>query len=436
MDYSVKSIGERKFKSPLVEKFLNDESIFVSDSIGMRFNVYYDEENKSRKDDPRIELAGARDLIYFNPEKIRSAIVTCGGLCPGLNNVIRSIVMESHYIYGSKSIIGIPFGYNGLNEEMGYLPIDLTPEVVVDIHKDGGTMLGSSRGGTDDMEKLVDSLARLNINILYAIGGDGTLRGAHKIAEIALKRGMDLAVIGVPKTIDNDISFIQRSFGFETSFAKATESISSAHVEASGAPNGVGLVKLMGRHSGFIAVNATLAMGDVNYVLIPEVPFELYGKNGFLEHLKKRLQRRHHAVICVAEGAGQDLLANDDSESQHDASGNVKLDDIGLFLKEKIKNYFKKEGIEVNLKYIDPSYNIRSTPANPNDAIFCEMLGQYAVHAGMAGKTDIIIGQWNNIYAHIPIELAVSKRKQVNPNSRFWYNVIQSTGQPESMVNN
>ncbi|MFW6366893.1 MAG: ATP-dependent 6-phosphofructokinase, partial [Spirochaetota bacterium] len=315
--------------------------------------------------------------------------------------------------------------------------IQLDPSAVDDIHYDGGTILGSSRGGTDDMTAIVDALERMNINILYAIGGDGTQRGAHKIANIALERGYKLSVIGIPKTIDNDISYVERSFGFETAFSEAVRVIQGAHVEAKGAPNGIGLVKLMGRHSGFIAAHASLACNDVNFVLVPEVRFELYGKNGFFSALEKRLERSDHAVICVAEGAGQELLVEDTLSrgEQRDASGNVRLGDIGIFLKEKIVEYFRKKDIEVNLKYIDPSYIIRSAPANENDSLFCSILGQYAVHAAMAGKTDMIVGQWHGQIIHLPIELAVSKRKQIDPDSRLWYDVLMTTGQPPVMVN-
>ena len=392
-------------------------------------------EGASLEPDVAFEQAGPREKIYFEPGRTRAAIVTCGGLCPGLNDVIRSVVMESYYHYGVKSILGIRFGYNGLNPASGYAPLELTPEIVADIHSDGGTILGSSRGGTDDMESLVSRIAEMKIDILYTLGGDGTLRGANRIAAIALGRGMKLSVIGIPKTIDNDISYIQKSFGFETAFSKAVEAIASAHVEAKGAPNGVGLVRLMGRHSGFIAANATLAMNDVNFVLVPEVSFDLQGPMGFLAALEERLVRRHHAVVCVAEGAGQELLKRNAGDERKDASGNVVLEDIGIFLKDRITRHFRESGIPINLKYIDPSYMIRSAPANPNDSVFCGLLGQYAVHAGMAGKTDMIVGIWNNIYTHVPIELAISTRKRISPDSRFWYTVLEATGQNAIMRN-
>ena len=434
MDFTIKTLGERKIRTNDVVLDKIADNYIVPDSKRVLFNVIVDESKPNDSFMAGFELAGPRETLYFEPSKIKSAIVTCGGLCPGLNNVTRSIVMQSHYRYGSGTIYGIKYGYNGLNPAKGYTPIELTPEVVREIHLEGGTILGSSRGGSEDMNIQVAELQRLGVSILYCIGGDGTLHGAHEISEIAEKIGYKLSVIGIPKTIDNDISFIQRSFGFETAFSKATDSIYSAHIESKGAPNGIGLVKLMGRHSGFIAANAALANNDVNFLFVPEVPFDLYGPNGFFVHLEKRLRKRGHAVICVAEGAGQDLMSQGDNAS-YDASGNLILDDIGLFLRDKIKAHFKEKKFEINLKYIDPSYMIRSAPAGANDSIYCTMLGQYAVHAGMTGKNDCIIGQWNNMFIHVPIDVAISKRKQIDPASPFWRSAMEATGQPSSMKN-
>jgi len=427
--FKVKSLGERNFISPLLEKF-ETKDIFISDEKRLFYKPFVTEHNESET----FELAGPREYLYFDPKKVKSAIVTCGGLSPGFNDVIRSIVMESYYRYGTSSVLGIRYGYNGLNEENKLRPLHLTPDKVSNIHKQGGTILGSSRGGTEDIPKLVQTLKKWKIDILYTVGGDGTLRGAHKIYEEAERINYKLSVIGVPKTIDNDISYIQRTFGFDTAFSKAVESINSAHVEAIGAPNGIGLVKLMGRHSGFIAATATLAMNDVNYILVPESKFDIEGKNGFLDHLELRLRKRGHAVVCVAEGAGQDLLVKDKDSQKRDASGNLVLADIGLYLKKKIKEHFEANGKKVNIKYIDPSYIIRSAPANPNDSVFCILLGQHAVHAAMSGKTDMIIGKWSEQFTYLPIELAVSKRKQIDIKSSFWHSVLEATGQPINMI--
>jgi 6-phosphofructokinase 1 len=375
---------------------------------------------------PTFEKAGPREKIYFDPSKLKCGIVTCGGLCPGLNNVIRAIVLSLHHNYGVRTIFGFPFGYEGLSHRFGHAPVMLTPEVVERIHEQGGTILGSSRGN-QDIGEMVDTLERMNIGALFAIGGDGTLRGASAICAEIARRQLKIAVIGIPKTIDNDIYCIRRSFGFATACSEAGTAISSAHVEAQGARNGVGLVKLMGRESGFVAAYACLAYSDVNFCLIPEVPF---GLEALLAALGERLARRGHAVVVVAEGAGQELLAK---SGEKDASGNVRLQDIGLFLKERINAHFKQKGLELNLKYIDPSYTIRSVPADAFDAAFCLLLGQNAVHAAMAGCTDMVVGYWGSEFTHVPIPTATAQRKKIDPRGRTWNSVITATGQPREM---
>jgi 6-phosphofructokinase 1 len=376
---------------------------------------------------PGFEPAGPRRSIFFDPAKLRVGIVTCGGLCPGINDVIRGLVMELTFHYGVQRIHGFRNGYQGFIPRHGHDVLDLTPDLVSRIAEDGGTILGTSRG-SQDPDEIVDCLERLNIAVLFVIGGDGTLRGAMKIADRVRERGGRIAVVGIPKTIDNDIPYLDQSFGFQTAFAEATQSIRSAHVEAKASPNGVGLVKLMGRHSGFIACYAALAEPDANYVLIPEVPFVLDGPRGFLAHLARRVRERDHAVIVVAEGAGQDLVPAE--EAGVDASGNKKLHDIGLFLRRRITDHFAAEGLELNLKYIDPSYAIRSVAANPFDSVYCIRLAQNAVHAALAGRTEIVIGRWRGRYVHIPMALAVSRRNQVCPDGDLWLSVLEATGQP------
>jgi 6-phosphofructokinase 1 len=370
-----------------------------------------------------MEVAGPREQIFFDPARLRAGIVTCGGLCPGLNNVIRAVVLSLYHHYGVKTVYGFRYGYEGLSRRYGHGPLALTPAVVNDIHELGGTILGSSRGPQEPVD-MVDTLERMQVGILFTIGGDGTLRGAQAIHREAARRGLELAVIGIPKTIDNDISFIQTTFGFETAVAEAKRSTNGAHSEAVGARNGLGLVKLMGRDSGFIAAYSVLVDNQVNFCLVPEVRFSLEGLLGALE---KRIARRGHAVIVAAEGAGQDLLA---ATGERDASGNLKHGDIGLFLRDRIKDYFRQKQVEINLKYIDPSYTIRSQPANPRDSAFCLLLGHSAVHAGLTGRTNMVVGFWNNTFTHVPISLAVSSRKKIDPEGRLWNSVVASTGQP------
>jgi 6-phosphofructokinase 1 len=377
---------------------------------------------------PAMEAAGPRERIHFDPASLACGIVTCGGLCPGLNDVIRAIVLSLHHHYGVTRIHGFKYGYEGLVQRVGHVPMDLTPELVNNIQNQGGTLLGSSRGNQNPAE-MVDTLERMGIGILFTAGGDGTQRGASALCAEIARRGLDIAVIGIPKTIDNDISYIDRSFGFNTAAEEARRSISAAHSEASGARNGVGLVKLMGRESGFIAAYAALSESEVNFCIIPEIPFSL---EVFLEVLQRRIEKRGHAVIAVAEGAGQELFQD---TGAHDASGNAVQGDIGILLRDAIKKHFKKVGMELNLKYIDPSYIIRSLPAEPNDAAFCLVLGHNAVHAGMTGRTNMVVGHWNGEFTHVPISLAVSKRKKVDPKGWAWNAVVSATGQPEFVRN-
>jgi 6-phosphofructokinase 1 len=378
------------------------------------------------KEPPHFEEAGPRENIFFDPANLACGVVTCGGLCPGLNNVIRAIVMSLYHHYNVRKIYGFPYGYEGLSPNYGHKPIQLTPEVVVNIDEMGGTILGSSRGN-QDIPEMVDTLEKMNIGILFTVGGDGTQRGALAINEEARRRGIKLCVIGIPKTIDNDISYIQKTFGFETAVSEAKRVTYAAHSEAEGTRNGIGLVKLMGRDSGFIAAYAAIVDGQVNFCLVPEVSFTL---DRFLTNLKERLERRKHAVIVVAEGAGQDLMA---ASGERDASGNIRYGDIGIFLRDTIKEHFSKTGMKINLKYIDPSYTIRSVPANPHDSALCLLFGHNAVHAGMSGRTGIIIGFWNQRFTHVPISLAVAERKKIDPEGWIWNSVLSSTGQPRDM---
>jgi 6-phosphofructokinase 1 len=346
-------------------------------------------------------------------------------LCPGLNNVIRGLVLELWFGYGVKRITGFRYGYEGLIAR-GRTPEVLTPDVVSRIHHQGGTILGSSRGEQDPV-KVVDSLEALGLDMLFVIGGDGTIRGAMQIGAEIARRGLAIGVIGVPKTIDNDIHFIDRSFGFESAYSAAVEVIRAARVEATGARDGIGLVKLMGRHSGFVACNAALASTDVDLVLIPEVPMQLEGEQGVLRYVERVLDRQGHAVIVVAEGAAQDLVADGLGS---DKSGNSKLGDVGVFLRDRITEHFRAEARDVTLKYIDPSYAIRSVAASPSDSVYCWNMARNAVHAAMAGNTEMLIGRWHGHFVHVPMPLATRSRKQVDPGGDVWTSVIEATGQP------
>jgi len=426
-DTIITVLGESKHQSSLREKIWGREKVpFVTDKAKVRYQIETGVAHE-RPADVFFELAGPREKIFFNPKETRAAIVTCGGVSPGLNNVIRSAVHELAVNYGIREVWGIRYGYQGLNPAIGEPPMLLDIDKVTGIHEDGGTILGTSRGAVAP-EVMVDFLLEKKINILLCIGGDGTQRGAHEIFLEAQKRKAPLAVIGIPKTIDNDIPFVSRTFGFVTAIEKAKEILDCAHVEASSAMNGIGLVKLMGRFAGFIACGATLASQNVNFTLIPEVSFKLEGENGFLNALRKRLLARRHAVVVVAEGAGQDLLGG--LGDKKDASGNLLFNNIGEYLKQRIEKYFKEQNMPIGMKYFDPSYFIRSVPAVCADSVLCDQLARLAVHAGMAGKTGMLIGLTNNAHIHVPIATVVREKKRVYPDGELWVSVLAATNQP------
>ena len=435
-DFEVKVLGRTTIKSPLKPTFHPDGLPFrfiendrvLLDSSFEQFKHY-----QSIGEIPNsVEKAGPHKLIYFDPKQTKVAIVTCGGLCPGINNVIRSLVIQLYYRYKVSRIIGIQYGFEGFISKYNHPVIELTPDSVDTIHLFGGTILGSSRGNQPVVE-IVERLCELEVDILFCIGGDGTLRGTHAIHEEIARRNLNISIAGIPKTIDNDINMIDKSFGFETAFSIASNIIMDAHNEAKGVYNGIAILKLMGRNSGFIAAYAALSIPEANFVLIPEMDFDLHGPNGFLSILKKRIENRHHALIVVAEGVGKQFFEGEEFEK--DASGNIKNKDIGIYLKDKIAEEFELNNIPVTIKYIDPSYIIRSAPANPNDSKFCGLLAQNAVHAAMAGKTDFVVGHWNHLFTLLPIPCAISEQKRIDMYDELWWNVLETTGQPVSMKN-
>jgi len=426
----VKTLGACRIESPLAPILAKRKTSFYN--VEENDRVLFDDTASALSGHPvgmipGFTPAGPRRKIFFDPSKTRAGIVTCGGLCPGFNDVIRGLVMELHFLYGIRKIHGFCNGYQGFIPKYGRPVVDLTPQNVSQINEQGGTILGSSRGSQSPVD-IVDCLERMGINLLFVIGGDGTLRGAHGIHEEIAKRDLKISIVGIPKTIDNDISFIDQSFGFQTAFSVASEVIRAAHVEAKASPHGVSLVKLMGRHSGFIACYAALAHNDANFVMIPEVPYPLDGNNGFLPWLVQRVRNAGHAVVVVAEGAGQEYLI--ESSTEKDASGNTRLGDIGLLLKNRISQEFSMNDLELNLKYFDPSYSIRSVKANSFDSVYCLRLAHNAVHAAMAGYTDVVVSRWHGRFVLVPIPMAVKNRHQVDPYGDLWFSVLESTGQP------
>ncbi len=423
---TVTTLGEASNLSPLPLSTTPGDDIgdFVDDDMRILHEPRF--KLGEKPSELAFELAGARREIFFTPHKTTAAIVTCGGLCPGINNVIRSLVMELLLNYGIRSVLGIRYGYHGLNPTVGRPPLPLTDELVDDIHHKGGTILGTSRGPHEPRES-VDFLVSQGVDILFCVGGDGTQRGAHQIALEIARRNLSISIVGIPKTIDNDIKYCYRTFGFATAVSEAEKVIDRAHVEAKSLLNGVGLVKLMGRHAGFITAAATLASGVANFALVPEVPMQLEGEHGFLAALDRRLRAREHAVVVVAEGACQHWL--DEAPDEFDASGNLRLRDVGPLLAQAIKNYSSEVGNPASIKYFDPSYHIRSVPADAADSLLCERLARAAAHAGMAGKTDMLIGLWHNHLINVPLPVSCDAKKQLSPEGELWMAVEALTRQ-------
>jgi 6-phosphofructokinase 1 len=433
MSTRIKNLGPCEFASPLqtassleIKFRSDDERVLIEHKVDIRGPVIDPQDS----DKLSFEMAGPRAKLLFDPSRTTAGIVTCGGLCPGLNDIIKGLVTQLSTRYGVTKIFGFRYGYQGLVQSMGHTPITLRPESVKQIHLLGGSVLGSSRGN-QPVDQMVDTLEDMGVDILFVVGGDGSLRGAQAISEEIERRGLRKSVVGIPKTIDNDIQYLDKSFGFETAFAEAVKVVRSAHAEALGAPNGIGLVRLMGRASGFIACYAALADGNVDFVLIPEVDFRLDGERGLLEAIRYKIAKRKSAVIVVAEGAGQRLM---EGYEEKDASGNMRPKDIGIFLRDKITGFFKDRKIDLTLKYIDPSYAIRSVPANAQDNFYCQHLAQHAVHAAMAGKTAMLVGRWHCSYVHVPIPFVTGGRSHVDPHGELWRAVLESTNQPANLV--
>jgi len=433
-DLQVSSLGPCAYPSPLGSYVAGRETneYFVSEDD----RVLYDDtisllrrRGEPLETCPSFEPGGPRPQIFHDPATTHVGVVTCGGLCPGLNDVIRAVTLELYTHYGVTQVTGFRNGYAGFDPAHGFEPVDLTPALVGSINERGGTILGTSRGAQDPVV-IVDRLVALGIDALIVIGGDGSMHGAHRIVEEVTRRGLPIGVVGIPKTIDNDIPHIGQSFGFATAFGEASKAIAAAHVEAESAYNGVGLVKVMGRHAGFIACYAALANHDADFVLIPEVPFSLHGENGLLRSLERRVRERGSAVIVLAEGAGQEHTL---ATGRSDASGNSRLGDIATIVREAIEKDFHDRGEELTLKFLDPGYGIRAVPADPSDSVYCARLAQVAVHAAMAGRTDMVVGRRRHRFVHVPIPLVIERRHSVNPEGDLWLSVLESTSQPLDM---
>ena len=424
-DFRIRRLGEARVESPLAvphaSTFVGDEERVFADP---RLTPVREALARG-SEPPTFEIAGPRARLFFAPGSVRAAVATCGGISPGLNDVVRALVVELRQRYRVAEVLGVRFGYRGLAA-----PGDLVTLAVADvalIHQRGGTLLGTCRG-TPPVAEIVDTLERHSIDLFFPVGGDGTLRGALEISEEIERRGLPIAVVGLPKTIDNDIPWVRRSFGFQTAVRLAAEAVRGAQVEASAVRDGVGLVRLMGRLTGYLAASATLATGLVDFCLIPECPFGLDGPTGLLALLERRLDEQGHVLVVVAEGAGQEFFAGEPLGT--DASGNRKLGDVGVLLRSRIEAHFASRGRAVAMKYFDPSYLVRSAPADTTDALHAARLAQNAVHAAMSGRTALLIGYWHGLMTHVPLAALRGASRQVNPRGELWWNVLESTGQP------
>eukprot|EP00929_Paragymnodinium_shiwhaense_P116504 TRINITY_DN860_c0_g2_i1.p1 TRINITY_DN860_c0_g2~~TRINITY_DN860_c0_g2_i1.p1 ORF type:complete len:2777 (-),score=621.22 TRINITY_DN860_c0_g2_i1:77-8053(-) len=372
----------------------------------------------------RMTRAGPREFLHFDPHDPAAcaAIVSCGGICPGLNAVIREIVMML-WTYGVRRIWGIKGGFKGVVEPDAW--IRLTPELVKDIHLSGGTMLVSDRGNppTQEMAKM---LQKHMVKKYFVLGGDGTHKGAMATYEACEEIGYECAVVGVPKTIDNDVPIFDQTFGFDTACTEAIKAVNAAYVEASCNANAIGLVKLMGRHCGWIAMTAAIAARTADICLLPEMNIEV---EKVIQHAMAIMKKKGRAVIVVAEGCGDTMIKED---LGLDAGGNKIMPDVGVWLKDAIMARFKKEGLPLTIKYIDPTYMIRSVPANAFDSAYCSSLAQNAVHAAMAGYTGITVGKVHERMVYVPIEaITTQPGRRVNPKGHWFWRLLQATGQPD-----
>ena len=429
-EFRIHQLKPCQFDSPLDTQFISDSDCILLDplsqdaqdessALGKRAQVVDGHEIDGSKS--KIQLAGPRRKLFFDPAKVSAGIVTCGGVCPGLNNVIRAIVNIIWYRYGVRRIVGFKYGFKGLTGAVPY--IQLTPDFVKDVHNFGGTLLGTSRGPQSE-KVMADYLLSEKIDILFCIGGDGTMKGTHALATEMSSRQAHVSIIGIGKTIDNDILYLDRSFGFETAVGLSQHAIIAAHEESRSTENGIGIVKLMGRESGAIALYASLASGDVNVLLVPEVPFNI---EDLITYLVDRFKTRDHCLIVCAEGAGQEMLGK---TAKTDASGNRLLSDIGEFLKQQISSELKKRNVIHSIKYIDPSYSIRAGVANSNDAVLCTVYAQMAVHAAMCGKTDTMIGLLHGKFVHLPLKKVTEGKKNVDIKGTHWQAFLDATGSP------
>lgn len=388
---------------------------------------------------PSFPEAGPRKELCFDPHRVKAAVVTTGGLAPGLNSVVHSIVDRHFNTYELNetlggAVYGIYDGFRGLRD-CASNSTTLNPKVTLDWLRQGGSNLGSIRFRDPQGEKhLVDEIAKsitqMAIDILYVIGGDGSQLIAHKVAQAV----PSISVLGVPKTMDNDVLWVRESFGFDTTVEQATHAINALHFEAQSTRR-VGLLQFFGAESGFVAANAALASGQVDLVLIPEAfnnlsdeQLQHYWKM-LLGHLDDRVKRQAHmphAIVVVAEGVETALV------QQKSRKLGRKGDFLELLKQDIAGKVRDRRGRCLEIFVNEPRHYIRSGAANAHDQIFCERLGALAVDNGLAGYTNCMVSHWLTEYVLVPLELVVQGQKSIQTSGMFWRQVETSTGQPPS----
>jgi 6-phosphofructokinase 1 len=398
---------------------------------------------------PAFLAAGPRAELRHNPQKIRAAIVTTGGLAPGMHSVIHSIVKRHCEIYSidktNGEIFGVYDSFKGLSNNLADNLVALEPSVTEEWLDHGGSMLGMVRyygeGGPDRdgalasmVQKISANLQNNDIDILYIIGGDGSLKVAHQLALANPTR----SIVGIPKTMDNDILWVERSFGFDTAVEQAADIVNTMHTEAMSTRR-ICLIELFGAESGFVAANATLASGHVDLVLIPEVFLSLKADEirsylqDAVDHIQETVQgapsHSPHAVIVVAEGVGTVLEEKQVSIDGTGATGEPFVNQLRRHLESRIRD---AHGDMLSVFINQPRHHIRAVAANAHDRIFCERLGALSVDNALAGYTDFMVSEWLTEFVLVPLSLMGDWKKGVDLRSMFWKQVISSTGQPLS----
>ena len=428
-DLAIARLGERTIDTPLrdllggreesVHYVTETDRVLLDDTLG----VAKRRSAGTPAELPAFNPGGPREKLYFEPSTVTAAIVTCGGLCPGLNNVVRALVLQLANAYGVKSILGFRNGYSGLTDTSA--PLALTPELVRDIHNRGGTILGTSRGGQEPAA-MVDTLARHRVDMLFVIGGDGSLRGAQKIAAkpppaTAARRGGHPEDHRQRHSVDRPELRLPDRVRPRRRVDPRRAHRGRVHRRRRGTGQADGPAQRLHRLLCDTRQPRSRLRPDPRSLLparqLPALPAQARRSAG----ARSRGRRRGRRAGAVPRSA------------ETDASGNARLGDIGALLRERVTAHFAQHGTPLSLRYVDPGYAIRSVPANAFDAVYCARLAQAAVHAGMAGFTSMVVARWHGRFIHLPIALATATRNQVDPHGDLWMSVLEATGQPKHL---